>query len=304
MPLKVSLVSEQRWALCHAIRLLGRPVAVVCREYGVSRKTAYKWLKVFDARGSDDTPRGSIAAGASTGVLPAGVDVLRDRSRRPRSSPRRLGAVVEARVLAERDRHGWGPRKVHAILRREALACPEALAPLPCLRTVANVLRRHGRTRPGEPAPPPPQRFERDRPNALWQLDHKGPVEVNRQTLLPLCVVDAGGEASAHDHSRYALAFEPLTDRTMARTFAALWEVFGEVGLPEQILCDNAFGTTGTSRPVGLSWWDAQLVRLGIEPIHGRPYHPQTQGKVERLNGTFASELNVRQRTDLPPCAA
>jgi hypothetical protein len=63
------------------------------------------------------------------------------------------------------------------------------------------------------------------------------------------------------------------------------------VGLPEQVLADNAFNTMGTPRPAGISAFDAKLVRLGIKPSHGRPYHPQTQGKVERLNGSSVREL-------------
>jgi len=66
----------------------------------------------------------------------------------------------------------------------------------------------------------------------------------------------------------------------------ALDSVLACLALPAALLCDNAF-----SAPIGLSWFDAQLVRLGIRPIHGRPYHPQTQGKVERLSGTAQREL-------------
>jgi transposase InsO family protein len=126
------------------------------------------------------------------------------------------------------------------------------------------------------------QRFERDAPNQLWQVDHKGPVEVERRPVTPLTVID--------DHSRYCLAFRPLDDKTMATAFAVLWDVFGDAGLPEAILSDNAFNTTGVAAP-GLSWFDSRLLRLGIRPAHGRPYHPQTQGKCERLNGTGAREF-------------
>ena len=67
----------------------------------------------------------------------------------------------------------------------------------------------------------------------------------------------------------------------------------GEVGMPEAILADNAFSTTFAA-PATLSWFDANLICLGIRPIHGRPYHPQTQGKVERLHGTLERELLPR----------
>ena len=266
MPWKVSNMSDVRFALCHQVRQLGRPVAAVAREFGVSRKTAYKWLGRYD-------PLASAAT-------------LADHSRRPRGSPARVSDDVETAVLAVRDRHGWGPRKIHAVLRREAFV------PLPALRTVANVLKRHGRVDPPTPPVPEPQRFERSAPNELWQLDHKGPIEVGvggaRRKLVPLSVID--------DHSRYALAFVPTTDRTMATTFAILWDLFGEVGMPDAILCDNAFAALGRQ---SVSAFDARLIRLGIKPLHGRPYHPQTQGKVEAWHGTVMRELvNRHARLD------
>lgn len=268
MPWKVLHMSESRLALCQAVRVLNVPVARAAREFGVSRKTAGKWLARFDARPAEG---------------PAGHAML-DRPRRPRRSPARVDDAVEAAVLAVRDAHGWGPRKIHAVLRRTAFA------PLPCLRTVANVLLRAGRVRPAPaPGPPATQRFERPAPNDLWQVDHKGPLEVQRTRLMPLSVLD--------DHSRYLLAFRPLADRTMRSAFAVLWDLFGEVGMPASILCDNAFAILGGggAGPVGgLSWFDAQLVRLGIDPIHGRPYHPQTQGKVEALHGSAMRELILR----------
>lgn len=256
MPWKVSNMSEVRFALCHAVRVLKVPVARAAREFGVSRKTAHKWVDRFDAEPT--------------------VVAMRDRSRAAHQVHGRSAIEVEHAVLAVRDRHGWGPRKIHAVLRRESFT------PLPCLRTVANILRRSGRVQSSTSPTPATQRFEREKPNELWQVDHKGPVEVERQKLMPLTVID--------DHSRYVLSFRPLADRTMATAFSVLWDVFGEVGLPASLLCDNAFATLST-RVGGISWFDAQLVRLGINPIHGRPYHPQTQGKVEALHGSVMREL-------------
>ena len=175
-------------------------------------------------------------------------------------------------MLEVHDQHRWGARKIHRLLADRGQS-------MPSIRTTAAILKRHGRVA----APPPlPQeasiRFERSKPNDLWQLDHKGPVEIARRKYMPLAVID--------DHSRYCLCFTPAPDIGMATTWSILWSLFGEMGLPTAILCDNAF-----SAPVGLSWLDEKLVRLGIRPIHGRPYHPQTQGKVERFNGSAQREL-------------
>lgn len=264
MPWGVRPVSELRSALVHAVRSAGLPAAEAARRFGVSRKTAFKWLARHDAD-------------------PAAP--LRDRPRRPARSPARTPDDVERLVLEARDRLGWGPRKLRAVLLREG-------APAPPARTIAAILRRRGRTAAPPAATPgrPPQRFERATPNELWQLDFKGPLEVARRRVAPLVVLD--------DHSRYLLCLRPCPDMTFATVQAALWDLFGEVGLPDQLLCDNAFAARNSG--VGLSAFDAWLIRLGIRPAHGRPYHPQTQGKVERLNGTLERELWPTARRDTP----
>lgn len=261
MPWKVQPVSEQRTALVHAVRTAGLSVAEAARRFGVSRKTAHKWLARFDAD-------------------PAGP--LVDHPRRPGRSPGRTAEDIEAAVLDARDRYGWGPRKLHAVLKAGG-------RPAPPPRTIAAILRRHGRIAgPSGPDAAPPRRFEREAPNQLWQLDFKGPIEVERRRVVPLSVLD--------DHSRYLLALRPCTDQTFATVQAVLWDVFGDVGLPEAMLCDNAFSARNTL--AGLSGFDAWLIRLGIRPIHGRPFHPQTQGKVERFHGTLERELWPMARRD------
>jgi len=262
MPWEVLPVPEQRIALVHAVRTAGLSVAEAARRYGVSRQTAHTWLARHDA-----DPAAPLA----------------DRPRRPRRSPGRTPDGIERVVLEARDRWGWGPRKLHAVLARDGL-------PAPPVRTIAAILARHGRTRPAAAAPPaaPPQRFERPAPNDLWQLDFKGPLEVARRRTCPLAVID--------DHSRYLLCLRPCPDMTYATTQAALWDVFGDAGLPEALLCDGAFAARNSG--VGLSAFDAWLIRLGIRPIHGRAYHPQTQGKLERLNGTLEREVLPTARRD------
>jgi len=267
MPWKVDAVSDVRFALCHAVRSLHRPVAAAAREFGVSRKTAHKWLGVYDG------------AGGGGPVAPA---ALADRSRRPGHSPARTGDDVERRALAVRDEYHWGPRKIRAFLLQEAERAGAPAPRLPSVRTFAAILKRHARVAPAAAAPGPVQRFERERPNQLWQVDHKGPVEVERRKVTPFTVID--------DHSRYCLSFRPCDDKTMAGAFGILWDVFADAGLPEAVLSDNAFNAPGVAAP-GLSWFDSRLIRLGIRPAHGRPYHPQTQGKCERLHGSAVREF-------------
>lgn len=262
MPWKEVTVETHRQSVCYRIDQLKETVSEVCRQEGVSRKTVYKWLKRY---------RGDPLAG------------LGDRSRRPRSSPRKTDGTIEQKILAVRDEHGWGGRKIKCILQK-------AGEPVPSIRTVSEVLKRAGRTIPArEITPEPvPMRFERSRPNELWQLDHLGPREIARQRYHGFTVVD--------DHSRYCFCFDPLPDTTLATCWSVLWDIFGEFGLPEAILCDNAFGAKG----LGMSHMEMWLIQLGIHSIHGRPRHPQTQGKVERLHGTIDRELfRFKARTDM-----
>src|SRR5439155_4564732 len=95
------------------------------------------------------------------------------------------------------------------------------------------------------------------------------------------------------DHSRCLLAVRLLSDQTMASVWRVLWTLWGEVGLPEAILSDNGFAPRGPAEQ-GLSWLEARLLRLGSQSLHGRPYHPQTQGKVERAHQTMERELLPR----------
>jgi transposase InsO family protein len=257
-------MSELRLAFVKLVTTLHYPVATACREFGISRKTGYKWLR--RARQDPDQP-------------------LADRSRRPHASPARTPADLEQQILAVRDRYGWGGRKIHAFLRQRGLE-------LPSRQTVQQVLRRHGRVDRPPAEAPAWQSFERSAPNHLWQLDFKGPLEVARQRVFPLVALD--------DHSRYLLALHPCLDCTMATAWEVLWQAFADYGLPDSLLSDNAFGTRGQNA-LGLSWFEARLLRLDIEPLHGRPYHPQTQGKVERLNGTLEAELWPCVRRDRLP---
>lgn len=121
-------------------------IALLCRRYGVSRKTAYKWINRYRE---------------------GGADALADRSRRPARSPSRRPPELEAAVLRLRETHPrWGGRKLRAVLLREHVEAPSPA-------TITAILRRHGRLS-AEPEPRRPmRRFEAEAPNDLWQMDHK-----------------------------------------------------------------------------------------------------------------------------------
>jgi transposase InsO family protein len=123
-------------------------------------------------------------------------------------------------------------------------------------------------------------RFERADCNELWQSDFKriGRRRVSRETVTLL-----------DDASRFCLAVAPVIDQTLTSWWEVFWEACGAYGPPEAVLTDNgpAFRNNATWR---WSSMDLRLALLGIRSLHGRPYHPQTQGKVERLHGTLERE--------------
>jgi transposase InsO family protein len=263
LPWKVFSVELQRELFCYRIVHQGLSVAQAAREAQVSRKTIYKFLARYKA-----------APGAS----------LTDHSRRPHSSPVRVSDALEQAVMTLRDAHRYGSRKIHLLLKQKRRK------DLCSIRTITSILHRHDRIS-SKPVVAVDESlhssFEHPEPNDLWQVDHKGPLEIARVKHHPWTVID--------DHSRYCLCFEPLTEKSLAFVWPVMWECFGEYGMPQAILSDGAFADRGT----GISQWDQRLIRLGIRPIHGRPYHPQTQGKVERLHRTIQWELlDFGARTD------
>ena len=261
MPWRSPPVSDQRLALVHLVRTVGVGVTQAARRFGVSRKTAYKWLARYDA-----SPQAALV----------------DRSRTPLRQPLLTDPTVQEQIVRLRTRYGWGARKLRADLLARGVSVPS-------VRSVHAALERAGMVNPPPPPSPPPVRFERAAPNELWQVDFKAFIEADRRRLEHLTVLD--------DHSRFLLAMRRVPELSMAAAWDVLWSVFGEAGLPLALLSDNAFSSR-REQPRTISWFDSRLIRLGIRPLHGRPYHPQTQGKVERLHGTLERECYPRARRD------
>jgi transposase InsO family protein len=258
MPFRGVSMSEQREAFLAAAGVEGANVRAACRAFGISPTTGYKWLC-------------RAAAGA-----------VGERSRRPHHSPGTTPAALEAAVLAARDEHPtWGGRKLHHALRLRGIAAPQA-------STITGILHRHGLiSAEASQQRRAYRRFEKAAPNELWQMDFKGHFALgNGGRCHPLTVVD--------DHSRYGLVLAACADERRSSVEPALVAAFRRYGLPDRILMDNGppWGKDFEHRHTKLTAW---LMRLGIEPIHGRPFHPQTQGKNERFNGTLKRDVVLRE---------
>ena len=250
---EVRLEFLDRWAEGRA------SVLSLCREYGISPKTAYKWRK-----------------------RKASGDSLSDRSRRPKSSPNATSAPIVSEVLALRDAHPTlGGRKISLMLKRRGLT------DVPAGSTVTDILRRHGLLSERAVAEATHlRRFSKATPNEMWQVDFKGHFKLSSgKRCHPLNAVD--------DCSRYAVISTPLLNETFEAVRPPFVSAFREYGLPETILCDNG-NPWGVPQRSGITAFEAWAMELGVLVIHGRPLHPQTQGKEESFNKSWKRECLER----------
>jgi transposase InsO family protein len=270
MPWRELSVMEQREEFVKLALVPGSNKSELCRRFGISRDKGHKWIRRYLAEG-----RAGLA----------------DRSRRPHRSPKRTGAAMEAEVLRIRadSNNAWGGCKIAHVLERSGAQ------DVPAASTITQILRRHGKLEPrAHEHPGPFQRFERAQPNELWQMDFKGDFALARGRCHPLTIID--------DHSRYALGIEACGTQQDRSTRERLTMVFRRYGLPDAMLMDNGspWGDTNGGRFTAFSVW---LLQLGVRVTHGRPYHPQTQGKDERLHRTLKAEvLSGRCFADLAEC--
>lgn len=231
----------------------------LCQRFGISRKTGHKWLR-------------RLAADPQHG--------LQDRSRRPHRLHQPTPEALEQLVLAVRQDHpAWGGRKIRRVLQDQGHPS------VPAASTITAILWRHGRIDPAEAAKHRPyQRFERAAPNELWQMDFKGQFACgDGRDCYPLTVLD--------DHSRYAVALLACGNTQLLTVQQALIGVFRRYGRPAAMLADNGPPWGSGQTAGGWSRLGVWLLRLDIELLHGRPWHPQTQGKDERFHRTLDVEL-------------
>ncbi|KOV32005.1 transposase [Streptomyces sp. H021] len=244
-----------------------RPVAHVAAEMCISRATAHKWIRRWRAEGE-------------TG--------LHDRSSRPRRTPHRTPADLEARVCDLRRARKLGPARIGPVLGLPA-------------STVHGILTRHGLSRLpwlGRPTGTVIRRYERLRPGELVHVDVKklgripdvgGHRVLGREAGRPVRGMGFDYVHSAvDDHSRLAYS-EIHPDEKVATCAgfltraAAFFHAHGITRI-ERVLTDNAWAYRK-----GLAW-KAALADLGATGKLTRAYRPQTNGKVERFNRTLLDE--------------
>ena len=248
------------------LRLVGRlldgeSMTVVCREFGISRKTGYK---IFDR------------------YRECGLEGLQDRSRRPIRQANRLPFQVERTILQiKREKPSWGAAKI-----RDRLLRQYPTVKTPAKSTVHAVLERNGMVKARRKRRYRAQGTELGdarSPNGLWCTDYKGEFRLgNHRYCYPLTVTDY--------HSRYLLACEAL-DSTKAQFARTTFErVFKEFGLPAAIRSDNGVPFSSPTALFGMSQLSVWWLRLGIAVERIKPGNPQQNGRHERMHLTLKRE--------------
>jgi transposase InsO family protein len=243
-------------------------VSELSERYGVSRKTAYKWLKRFEEEGPGGLePRASMAEEVWN----------------------RTPEEMEAVLVAVREKHpDWGPKKIRDVLEKR-----QGDVDWPAVSTIAAILKRNGlvqgrrrRKREGHPGPP---EGEPEKANEVWGMDFKGQFRTrNGVYCYPFTVTDL--------MSRYLLCCDGYLSTEGDGPRKSLEKIFREYGLPEAIRSDNGapFASTGIGRLTRLGVW---LVSLGVTRQLIEPGRPDQNGKHERMHRT------LKDRVTRPPAA-
>lgn len=261
MPWKVTCVMEQRFQLVKEYEEEIGSLAELCRQYGISRKTGYKWVSRYQE---------------------SGLVGLQDESRAAQHHPNEVPAVVQRRIVELRARHPtWGPKKLHAWLERR-----EPAQAWPAVSTMGAILKRQGlswaRKKRNHATPSDLPLQHAKGANQVWCADYKGWFLCGgQQRCYPLTITDA--------YSRYLLRCQSMR-QTETETARAVFEAtFREYGMPDAIRTDNGspFASTGLHGLSRLSvWW----LKLGIRLERIEPGEPQQNGRHERMHRTLKAE--------------
>jgi putative transposase len=271
MPWRETCAMNERLGFVLEVERGERSVSELCRVFGISRKTGYKFLGRY---------RDSGRSG------------LEERSRAPHTHPHAMSEQTAAQIVRLRRRFpDWGPVKLLDWLERHR---PDLALPAPC--TAAELLKREGlvkaRQRKRHSTPYGAPFVQAAAPNDLWSADFKGQFRLgNGQLCYPLTLSDCT--------SRFFLCCAALGRPTYAQSRPRLERAFREYGLPGAIRTDNGepFASCGLG---GLSrlalWW----IKLGIIPERIRPGRPEQNPRHERLHGSLKRgcgvQANLRQQ--------
>lgn len=256
MPWKDRGIETMREEFVQRVLAHEKSKAALCREYNISRPTGDKWIARY-----------------------LNNESLSNKSRTPHKIANKTDAATELFIVDYRKKYpAIGATKIHRMLK------DEGKENIPCPRTINDIFKRNGLiTKEASQAAKPYIRFEKSKPNEMWQADFKGHFLIeNGFRCHPLDIID--------DCTRFNLCCSPLGSETYSEVRQHMERIFSEYGMPKSFLCDNG-NPWGTAQSTGFTKFEVWLMELGILTLHGRILHPQTQGKEERFNGSLTREF-------------
>jgi len=269
MPWKGVTVSEQRQRFLEDYQSKYYSIADLAERFGISRKTAHKWINRYKRHGQEG---------------------YQELSRRPHTCPWQTDQAIAAELVKLRKaRPSWGPRKLLDLMRERD---PDWL--LPSISTAARILAREGlvkprrryrRAHPGCPKSVP------QGPNDIWPADYKGQFRLkNGDYCFPLTVSDLS--------SRFILGVDAHPAISLEMTKRHFTQLFETYGLPNRIRTDNGapFASNALARLSRLSVW---FIKLGIYPELIEPGKPQQNGVHERMHRTLKQEATIPPASSL-----
>lgn len=265
MPWKAQRIMSLKAEFVKRASQPGANVSALCREFGISRQTGYKWLGRFKRQGHDG---------------------LEERSRRPHNVPLATAEEMVVAIVDERRKHRrWGPTKIRALLlRRFGDQAPSE-------RTISRVLRRFGEIEKRRPkrirnAPEAAPSVEVHAPNDLWTVDFKGYWHSGDGARCePLTVRDS--------FSRYIVCMQLVERPSLDQVQPIFLELFKRYGVPKAIQCDNGTPFVSLTARGGLTRLSAWWIALGIRLVRSRVGCPQDNGAHERMHRDIAGEIEA-----------
>jgi transposase InsO family protein len=255
-----------------AVRVEGRSVSEVARDYGMSRRWVHELVRRFDTEGEA---------------------AFRPRSRRPHHSPHRVSAALEDEIVRLRKKlesRGLdaGAETIRAMLAAGTGRAGLADSRLPAVSTIWRILNRRGfvTAQPHKRPRSSWHRFEAEQPNERWQADVTHWQLADGTGVEILNILD--------DHSRLAVASAVRRTILAPDVAATFQKAFSRWGIPARVLTDNGAVFTGEPRGHGEVALERLLRRLRVVFDHSRPYHPTTCGKIERFHQTQKKWLAAR----------
>ncbi|WP_039378522.1 DDE-type integrase/transposase/recombinase [Parachlamydia acanthamoebae] len=262
MPWNETVIMEQRLQFIIACKRKEYSVAELCRQFGISRKTGYKWLERYESKD---------------------LSSLYDRSRARHQQALRISTDVALRLIVAKHAHpDWGPRKIRDWFR---LKDPEFS--VPAASTIGDLFKKNGLVNSLIRRPRPPCYHKEftaiEAPNDVWSADFKGDFLLgNKRRCYPFTLTD--------NHSRFILSCQGTYRIRGDFVVSCLEKAFYEYGLPYAIRTDNGKPFAGSGL-AGLSQLSVWLIKLGILPERIDLGHPEQNGRHERMHRSLKTGM-------------